>query len=449
MGGKIDVYDLGGGGCNLVKDPLQLDDNELTQAQNAELVPDGLTGGEGSISKRGGLQSLNGTPLAGSILGMVSLPLQTTYVRTLYVAYGDLATGSVTFKKTTDGTSWSSTISPLLFATQDKYDIFSAGNGVLEQSRRRGVSYKQQILYPGNDYTEGTSNPLLVTWNGTDALTYTSIPPGPNSTTGAPPAVISEMLAANGVIYLAVVDPAYSGTHKGRVLALDPRTGSLTQVANAFGVNAGEQTGGAPFSLAWYNGQLWVGQASANGGDLGYVSRCYPDTDTAWTADVITLDGFPMTILPFKGDLYVGRWASQGDAGISKRTASTGVWSSVDNWAGSADAVSQGLIEYNSTLYYAQFDRGGAHKSTIRKSTDGTTWSTDLDIEATYTKTAGTNVFDPRDSIVYNSDLFFSYQPSNHSGTEGFVVRLHAGVWSRVITDENVHGAFMTLVERS
>lgn len=82
--GKINIYDFGGGGVNLVKNPLQLADNELTQGQNAELIPDADKGGEGALSKRGGLAAL--TSALGSISGIGTLPLQTTYTRYLYVA---------------------------------------------------------------------------------------------------------------------------------------------------------------------------------------------------------------------------------------------------------------------------------------------------------------------------------------------------------------------------
>lgn len=449
MGGKVDVYGFGGDGVNLVKDPLELADGEATQLQNAELVPDEALGGEGSLSKRGGIQGLT-SALAGAIYGMVALPLQTTYTRTLYVACGDLATGTRTWKKTTTGAAWTDVTTPLLFAIDDNYTLFSAGNAALEYSQRRPISYKSQIIYPGNAYVQGTANPPLVSFDGTDALTYTAIPAGPNSTTGAPPAVISDMLVANGVIYVAVIDPAYAGTMKGRVLVLDPRTGILQQVANAFGGNTGEQTGGAPVCLAWFNGQLWAGLHNGNDGvSTGRVVRCYPGVDTTWTADTATLGGFPMCLMGFKGNLYVGMNGNLGTAGVAKRSTASGVWANVDTFAGGADSIGAALIVYNDTLYYGKYDNAGLHKCVIRKSTDGASWSTELDIEATYTKTAGTNWFEPKDSIVYNSDLYFSFRASDHDNADGQVLRLSGGVWTRVVSDANVHGPLVVLVERS
>lgn len=449
MGGHIAVYGVGGGGVNLVKDPLELDDAEATQLQNAELVPDESKGGEGSLSKRGGLTALT-SALAGSILGMVALPLQTTYVRSLYVAYGDLATGTRTFKKTTDGVTFTDVTAPLIFATNTHYGEFSVGYSSLEYCGRRGASWRSQIFYPGDAFTSGTQNPPLVAYNGSQAgYTLTSIPAGPNSTTGNPPAAIVDMLVANGVIYLAVQDPDFSGTFKGRVLKFDPRTGILSQVANAFGGQTGEQAGGAPTCLAWFNGQLWVGQSNNNGSDPGYVCRCYPGADSTWTQDTATLAGYPTGLVGFKGNLYATFHANTGTAGIAKRTTSTGAWASVDTFAGGADGIGAIPTVYNDTLYYVRYDNAAGHKCLIRKSTDGASWSTELDVESTYTLTAGTNLFEPTNARVFGSDLYIAFRSSDHDNADGHLLRLSGGVWTRPLSAANVAGPLMELVERS
>lgn len=450
MGGNIAVYGFGSGGVNLVKDPLELDDEEATLLQNAEIVPDETKGGEGSLSKRGGLAALT-SALAGSILGIVALPLQTTYVRTLYVAFGDLATGTRTWKSSTDGTTFTDTTSPLLHATDDKYKTFSAGVAALEYCQRRVASWRNLMIYPGDSFVQGTANPPLVAFaEGAAGYTYTSIPAGPNSTTGAPPAVISDMLVANGLIYLAVIDPAYSGTLKGRVLKLDPRTGVLSQVANAFGGQTGEQAGGAPICLEWFNGQLWVGLHNGNdGSSSGYVCRCYPGADSTWTQDTATLSGFPMGLKGFKGNLYVAMQGNKGTAGVAKRTTSTGAWANVDTFGPSADGVAGALTVYSDTLYYVRYDNGGGHLCVIRKSTDGSAWSTDLDIESAYTKTAGTDWFEPVHALTLGSDLFISFRSGDNNDTNGQLLKLSGGSWSRALSDVNLQGGMAVLVTRS
>lgn len=69
-------YQPGSGGVNLVKSPLQLADNELTKAQNAEYNPDVDGGGQGALTKRGGLQKLFSSALNGAVYGMIATGLE-------------------------------------------------------------------------------------------------------------------------------------------------------------------------------------------------------------------------------------------------------------------------------------------------------------------------------------------------------------------------------------
>lgn len=73
MAGKINVYQLGTGGVNLSKGPMQMGDNEVLSAQNAELVQDVEKGGEGSLSKRGGYLPVNAAVLANPVVEMAEI----------------------------------------------------------------------------------------------------------------------------------------------------------------------------------------------------------------------------------------------------------------------------------------------------------------------------------------------------------------------------------------
>lgn len=75
-------YNLGNGGVNIVKNPTQLADNELTSSKNAEYQPDAGTGGEGAITKRGGLAKLFSGALGGAVLGMIGTGLEPIPVST-------------------------------------------------------------------------------------------------------------------------------------------------------------------------------------------------------------------------------------------------------------------------------------------------------------------------------------------------------------------------------
>lgn len=65
MPGKLNLYQIGNGGINIVKVGLQPADDELLQSQNAELVIDSENGGISTISKRAGYANLGDSFGAG------------------------------------------------------------------------------------------------------------------------------------------------------------------------------------------------------------------------------------------------------------------------------------------------------------------------------------------------------------------------------------------------
>lgn len=69
---KIDLRGLGLQGVNVDKDPLELDAQELRQAQNAIHDPLGVNAG---LRKRPGLIEFNTTSLVSIILGGIGVPL--------------------------------------------------------------------------------------------------------------------------------------------------------------------------------------------------------------------------------------------------------------------------------------------------------------------------------------------------------------------------------------
>jgi len=87
--GKLTVTHMGQAGVNVDKNALELDDNELAQAQNA--VSDEIVG-KTTLRKRPGLVAFNDTAIsAGAVLGGSDLPLRnesTSGVRNLYIGRG-------------------------------------------------------------------------------------------------------------------------------------------------------------------------------------------------------------------------------------------------------------------------------------------------------------------------------------------------------------------------
>lgn len=85
MAGTIDVQGLGKQGVNVDKNPLELDDNELIQAQNAINDP---TAGDSSIRKRPGLIAFTTTSTSGIVLGGIGVPLQHLLSGTHFIYIG-------------------------------------------------------------------------------------------------------------------------------------------------------------------------------------------------------------------------------------------------------------------------------------------------------------------------------------------------------------------------
>lgn len=441
MGGSITNYNIAGGGVNLVKGPLHTADNEVSQAQNAELVSNQNTGGEGVLSKRGGLAALNGSALSGSILGMVGLNLATTYTRTLLFAKGTEDT--TTWVTTTDGATLANTSTPTRAANFDKY---ATENNA--RDARRAAAFRNFIVYPGNTYTQNTDRPDLTLWDGTASQEIAEIIAGPSSN-GSPTFAITDMLTANGKIYFAVHDPGGTNPNLiGRVMSLNLETGAITQIAAPFGAGTGERAGGTPSCLAWHLGQLFVGlQGAATTDAIGNVVRCRPDFDTEWTVDVATLSGYPSTMTVFLGNLYIGTQASVSTgAKIYKRTASTSAYvAQVTSAAGAAgNGHYASLVVYSDSIYAVEY-----HATTpvihIVTSTDGTTWSTSRDVDGSDGGVAGLL---PGNGLEFSDDLFYVFRASTASANDGFIMRRTGGSWSKLATD-NYSGVAITLVQRT
>lgn len=87
--GKLSVTHMGEAGVNVDKSPLELADNELAQAQNAQSV---VEVGRSALRKRPGLVAFNTAIItAGSVLGGSDLPLRNTSssgIRNLYIGRG-------------------------------------------------------------------------------------------------------------------------------------------------------------------------------------------------------------------------------------------------------------------------------------------------------------------------------------------------------------------------
>lgn len=446
MGGSFSNYNVGAEGVNLVKDPLELSDSEATQLQNAELVPDESKGGQGALSKRSGLAALNGSALAGSVLGMISLPLQTTFTRSLVAFLGDAAAN--TLSTSTDGTTWTATSTPGRAMLQTGRSL----DGSAHKGPARSASIRSMILYAGNDYTDGSTNPPILFWDGTTAGELTRVTAAPTGD-GTPPKMIKDWIVANGKVYFSVNDPRPGTAYAGAVYELNMDSGVVKMIGTAFG-DAPGQTGGLPRCMIWYQGKLWVGlhAVGSAGAALGRMVSIDPAAESTWTVEGAVFTGFPISIAEFLGELYIGTEEQESilRSGVIKRTSSTGLYASVYSGGSDGDAHLSCLTVFDSALYAVEFHASATDILHVKKTTDGSTWTTDLDMDASVTGSVLTSIpLYPGDALVFDSKLYIAFKSTMSSATDGFVMQRTIGaVWTKVLSG-NIQGTLGTLVART
>ena len=69
---KLNVYNLGSLGIDIVNSPLHVADGSLITCQNAQVSPDNA---DLSLKKRDGMSKINSTAAAGSLLAILNVPI--------------------------------------------------------------------------------------------------------------------------------------------------------------------------------------------------------------------------------------------------------------------------------------------------------------------------------------------------------------------------------------
>ncbi len=441
MPGKINVYNWGQLGVDLVKSPLHLQDGAWTSLQNGEFPP---VEGQGGIKKRGSLRNLNSTALAGPVQALALAPFAfPTGTQGLMVALNQTETNG--WNVSTDGAAYTG----LTTATIQRFASLNKLPPTVDASfispGQRASRYKRSMYYPGDNYTQATSAPNWMYYDGVSNIEVLRIPTNAKSA-GLVPFWIADTWAANNLIYLAIYDPwdpvvdAGATMHRGRILQFDPTTGVVTQVGNAFGPTPDNEMG-FPFCLTSYLGYLWAGTYNINNNPTtqGGMYRLQPGVDTVWTLDHSpgAGEGYYMAACQYKGNLYAALDSSGAsiEAKIEKRTAA-GVWT--DSLTGpdvGSQAYFGNMLEFDDLLF-ASYYRAG-NKSRIY-SFDGTTWAIDKNVGVDFAiKALGA-------PFIFRSNLYWPAL-SDDSGltiNAGFLLkRTTAGVWSKVLDTFGPRGA--------
>lgn len=315
MPGKVDIYNLGEKGVNLVRSPIHKQDGELTTAQNAQIIP---YHAQRAIAKRRGMYLINvTTAAAGAILNLfrVSLtdpdstdvdPTPATGELLLYIP-------------------WSNVFPTFHKFPPDTPDLTSASwINITENFRNAGYPGEQNRIFrlPSTGsivwYPSGATGRAWEQYDAdtdTTASGFTLPANGPNgSASGQAGAYCTD--GTN--IYVSVV---YGGTGTPTVVYKCEQDGTVTQVGEYFKVS-GATTGAilddyAGVSLCWWNGRLWTVGVDTNS-YATFEATVYsidPGSESAWTLDMHDADatdeyGSYYPTVGDGGDVLVGCWFS-------------------------------------------------------------------------------------------------------------------------------------------
>jgi hypothetical protein len=113
------------------------------------------------------------------------------------------------------------------------------------------------------------------------------------------------------------------------------------------------------------------------------------------------------------------------------------------------------LIVYENELYAVEYFSTASDVLHIKKSSDGSSWSTDADLDASFggLYTATVEPMAMGNAVIYNGDLYMSFRSRGDTGLEasyqdGIIMRKSGGTWTKVYTG-NVQGPMAVLLERS
>ncbi len=441
---KIDIYNLSDHGVIINPSVTHRPSGSFERAANALPLPFE----EGGISKRGGMVRLNTTAMSGPVRGMVNVPLpdQRQLVRTLWIGLSrqDAPIDYYWMKSTDGGDTWT-LVGPSAGIAQPQQFLTGYGTHIFSELPRI-ISLNQKLWYPQHTtvtptLTEGVR---LHVWDGTTDEIILDFPSPPLSDPPDPNDVllVADMIVANGMIYLGVFhDGGTAPNHRGQVLELNPYTWELRQVAGYIGTG-GDVTDaqGFPLSLGLFQGTLFVGCYGYTGGGQGRILASSP-YESDWRTDNAGVAGtYVSGLQAFQGSLYISHAsATAGVAYVVRRRTAAGSYSVVET-APDTDAYNKygRMIVYQGALYVPYTNQTTGNEKAIIRKFDGTTWTTDLDINTTFgtwTKLG--------QSLINDQDLIW-IGTGHIQGSSDMVLRKRSGTWSN-ITPPNIPSGYHLL----
>lgn len=413
---KIDIY--GWQGVNTTKNPIQLEDNELSKAQNAFRDS---AGEHGALRTRPGLVKINSSAMSGEIRGFINVPLNPITTRTFLIGADQTtppaytwftsvnAFGSVTTATSPAASPQRALSAGLFFGT--------IGNTMLNKA----VQSERLFIYPG-DHLVGAMWPIRA-WDGTVDRELFVLPPNPSAVAGAgadynpttPPvgtaytSQICQMLLVGSKLYIVIVDFKRAlFAFYSRIVEYDMDTRTLRQIGQGAGDQSGEiGDGGVAFrTVAFFQGYLYAGVGSVTTGinstDAG-IWKIQPDTETAWVRELDLSSGAvgetPTCLAEYQGQLYAGLQDYDSSTQRLLVRSTSGTWSQSTSMGTATGSGWLALKVFGSNLYATSFDNAATPVTRVHKF-DGSSWSTAKTIETDANARMGV------DMVVHNDRLY-------------------------------------------
>lgn len=170
---NLNLFALAASGVNVTEAPTHLKDDEVTLAQNIEVVS---SAGEGAIDKRPGMVRLNATALASSLTMAEDLRISMLADYTPYL-YAGMYTGSThNWRYSADGVTWVDADTPAKpFSNNANIGFF--------KNFPKAVTVDRALYY-----VDGSTPIGVHRFDGTTDTTITSIPPAVSGTLLSTPA---------------------------------------------------------------------------------------------------------------------------------------------------------------------------------------------------------------------------------------------------------------------
>lgn len=348
---KLNVYDLGSKGVNLVSSPIHLTDGEIVAGQNAEFYREQ---GRGALRKRPALRRVNTSVLAGTVGGIINVPLPGPGDRRIYALSADA--GSTKWQ-IYNGTAWA------VSSAQSDRALGLHSNGDFY----RCVKVGQQLYYVTIDSTADGNMGVVLAFDGVSEGEVCRL-------RRAVGLLTSPLCASAGRLYLSEYRAT---TVDGAIYEFDPATGAVRRIADTpFAPPAIEAVSGV-----FYLGKLWVG--THDNSAATYTGKLYSARleDTAFVLERTAAANHDtyMDLAVYKGNLYAGTRALNGatEAIIEKRTPA-GTWStSLTGTTVSSGNAFFSLAVFNNLLFAIYYGVGTVLK--VYKF-DGASWSIDKDL---------------------------------------------------------------------